>query len=293
MDIKWPTFIVTSAADVRVVSESNQSVVHKGSGLYYGLSWSADETYVLARSGKTRQGHPDILVLGKDLKVKSTLPGHYADGHQIHCDGETLYVTHTAKNAIEAINLKSKKAVRHNWTPHKTDKNHINSIWKDEGRGGFWVGYHNWAVKATKGTFEGSVVVRVNEGLTKIVEQYPVGHGSHNTVRVGDELYICSSGDHALIVFDLKTQKTTNQIDTGYWVRGIGITDDYIVLGATSVSGDRTGRLTGDSEVYLLDRKTLATLDRKTLVGTGSIYELRLIGCEDYAHNGIEFPGRV
>jgi hypothetical protein len=289
---RWPSFIVTTANDVRVISGDTETVVHTGNGIYYGLSWDAVDTYLLVRDGNRKKGHPDVFVLDNQFKVKGTLPGEFIDGHQIHCDGDRLYVTHTAKNAIEVVDLKSKKVSMHNWTPYQEDKNHINSIWKDVGRG-FWVNYHNWARRKDKGTFVGSLIVLVNEELTGIVEQHAVGHGSHNAVRIGNELFICSSGTHEFIVFDLVTKEISRSVDTGYWVRGMGITEDHIVLGATAVSGDREGRQTGDSEVYLLDRKTLATLDKKTLIGTGSIYELRLIGCEDYAHNGIAFPGRV
>jgi hypothetical protein len=291
--ISWPSFIVTTANDVRMVTPDRETVIHSGSGIYYGLSWDATHILVLARSGHRKPGHPDIMVLSPDdFHVVDYLTGEFTDGHQIHCDGERVYVTLTAKNSIEVVELKENAVAVYNWTGDEEDKNHINSIWKDGSE--FWVGYHNWHRPAEKGEFQAeSLAVKVDATLSSVLESHTVGYGNHNIVRVGDELLICSSGSHEFIMYNLTDKKVSRKIDTGYWVRGIGVTKDYIVLGATSVSGDRTGRLTGDSEVYLLDRSTLATLDKKTLIGTGSIYELRLIGCEDYAHNGIEFPGRV
>ena len=289
---RWPSFIVTTANDVRLLTGDSESVVHSGNGLYYGLSWCADNIYILGRNGVRKPGHPDVFVLDKDFNTTGCLPGEFADGHQIHCDGERLYTTNTANNAIGVVDLKTNTTFEHNWTNYKVDKNHINSVWKDENY--FWVGYHQWFRPKDKGKFEvGSKVVKISSDFSSVLEEHTVGYGNHNVVRVGNELFICSSGNHEFVVYNLESRDVSRKVDTGYWVRGIGITDKYIVLGATSISGDREGRLTGDSEVYLLDRETLVTIDKKILKNTGSIYELRLVGCDDYAHNKISFPGII
>lgn len=288
--VKWPTFITTTASDTRIVSDKGDRVIHTGRGLYYGLSWDYNYIYLLGRNC----GHPfgpNIFSLDKDYTEVGTLNGPFLDGHQIHCDGERVYVTATSLNSIEVVDIKSNTTSVRNWTPHSIDTNHINSIWKDGDS--FWVGYHGWECKEDKGKFKGSSkAVRVDSTLSTELEGHVVGHGNHNVVRVGDTLFICSSGDHKLVTYDLVSRRTIRSIDTGFWVRGISITDKYIVLGATEVSDFRSGRATGDSGVYLLDRATLDVLDKKVLRGTGSIYELRVTSEQDHAHNNITFPGK-
>lgn len=288
MTVKWPALVVATANDVTLVDNDSSRVLHSGKGLYYGISWDEKYIYLLARSGVRREGHPDILVLDKDYSVqKRVINGSFLDAHQIYCDGTNLYVTSTSANCVEVVNLSTSLVVEKNWTKYKADVNHINSIFKHSSD--FWLTYHNWTPK----TGIPSEIVKVNSDLSKELERHTIqGAGClHNVVRIDNLIYTCSSQTHSLLVYDLNTNSLVKDIKLGYWLRGIGITDDYIVLGSTSVSGNREGRLTGDSEVYLLDRPSLNIIDIKTLKNTGSIYDLRLAGCEDYAHNNIDYPG--
>lgn len=288
MTVKWPAFVVATVNSVTLIDNDRSKLLHSGQGLYYGISWDENNIYLLARSGKRRQGHPDIVTLDKNYStVRKIIDGSFLDAHQIYCDGPNLYVTSTHLNCVEVVNLSTGVSVQKNWTKCKSDINHINSIFKDGDE--FWVIYHNWTSK----TGLPSEAVKVDCDLSKEIVKYRLADSGclHNVAKVDNLIYTCSSASHALLVYDLDTNSVVKNIPLGYWLRGIGISDDYIVLGSTSVSENRKGRLTGDSEIYLLDRKTFDVIDIKTLKDTGSIYDLRLAGCEDYAHNNIDYPG--
>jgi hypothetical protein len=288
MTAVWPAFVVATVNGVTLVDNDNTKLLHCGQGLYYGISWDENSIYLLGRSGARSVGHPDILTINKDYSVsRKVIDGSFLDAHQIYCDGPNLYVTSTRLNCVEVVNLSTGRSVEKNWTKYKVDINHINSIFKDGNE--FWVTYHNWTSKSGLP----SEIVRVDCGLSKELEKHIIEDSGclHNVVKIDNLIYTCSSSSHALLVYDLNTNSVVKKVKLGYWLRGIGISDDYVVLGSTSVSGNRKGRLTGDSEVYLLDRKTLDIIDIKTLKDTGSIYDLRLAGCKDYAHNNIDYPG--
>lgn len=44
---------------------------------------------------------------------------------------------------------------------------------------------------------------------------------------------------------------------------------------------------------FPLDRESLEILDERTVESSGAVFDIRIAGDVDYAHNGISFPGVV
>lgn len=101
-------------------------ILASGLGDYYGLSWSEDELFLLARQG----GKGDlILVFNPEGLLLRTLPiGRDIDGHQILYQAPFLYVTATRENALLRLDPASGAQTRWNWTGHDTDVHHLNGL---------------------------------------------------------------------------------------------------------------------------------------------------------------------
>ena len=284
----WPFFIVTTSNDVRLVAEGSEKIIHEGHGIYYGLTWDQAFVYVMSRDSPTNRGFCQIIAIDPDTFTEACVLSPYVpDGHQMVYQDGFIYATETATNSVIKIQPVTRNFEHINWSGHTHDVNHLNSVFK--GLDGFWVGYHNLG----KRTGKGSSINLVDFDSKQLLYSKEVGQGIHNIVEAAGKIYVCSSETGTLITLDSSTREVVRTDYVGSWVRGIGITKEYIVLGSTQFAEDREKRLTGNSEVYLLSRDSHEVLDRLVLKDTGSIYDLRVVGEHDAAHNGIDFPGRI
>ena len=284
MSRKWPSFLLSGARDLILVDGNKTRVLHTGYGIYYGISWDKDNIYVAHRTGLHDIG-PDVSMMDRNYKVTRSVPGDFSDVHQILYANDKLYATVTSYNSIGVFD--GNQTVLANWTGVKEDKNHINSIWFDGKY--FWVGYHNFVAK--HGTSEYSRVVKVNQDLTTVLDAFDLGRDIHSVFVDGDLLYVGDSANGRLTVLNMKTKKESF-VDIGMWTRGIAVTDEYILVGA-SIFAPRRSRLLGHGQVSLLDRETLDIVDTRVFDDVGAVMEIRVVDQVDYAHNEIPFPGRL
>ena len=286
--MEWPELLVSTGKAVYLCGPDGSMVpVVEGRGIYYGISWSNSNVYVLRRWGKRTEGSGEVVILDGQLEEVGILPGDFPDGHQIFYKDGKVYVTATSKNAIGVVDVDTGCVEFRNWTQFTYDVNHLNSIWHDDVD--FWVGMHNYAEKEDS-EFETSQVVRINNSFDSVSKSIAIGSGLHNVVVMDDVLYVCSSGDGKIVAYDLWTDTIVNELYIGEWLRGVSITRDFVVLGS-SATLPKELRATGDSGLFLLDRE-FNVLDHRVITGCGPVYDLRVINLPDYAHNGISFPGR-
>jgi len=284
--IEWPEFIVATGEKLLRFSEGTFHIIEEGRGVYYGISWSPSYMYCHRRNGPRRLGGTgEIVRYSPSYEFVDIIPGYFPDAHQVFYQGGKIYVTSTSRNAIGVVNEETGEVEFKNWTAFDHDVNHINSVWFDGDN--FWVGMHNYAEKEDS-IFDTSQVVCVTADFSSVLCSIKIGVGLHNVFVDGDTLYVCSSADGKLIAYDLPTGKIVKELYVGEWLRGISVTDDYFVLGA-SATLPKDKRLEGDASVYLLDRN-LEVLDSMIISGCGPVYDLRVTDRPDFAHNLIPFP---
>lgn len=283
----WPAFLLATGEKLLRFDSQNPTTVEEGRGVYYGISWSSTHVYCHRRNGPWRLGGTgEVVVYSPTYEFVGILPGDFPDAHQVYYHSGNVYVTATSRNSIGVVDAAVGTVEFKNWTPFDHDVNHINSIWFDGSS--FWVGCHNYAEKDSS-SYESSQVVCLDGELSTVLRSIEIGVGLHNVVVLNGVLYVCSSGDGKLIGYDLSSGEVVRELYVGEWLRGIAITDDFIVLGA-SATLPKDKRLEGDSAVYLLNRE-FEVLDKMVIPGCGPVYDLRVTNQPDYAHNLEPFPG--
>ncbi len=288
MTFKWPSFLVSTEVSLSLHTPTKEVVLATEGFPFYGITWDKGNIYYTRGTGRSPHNRDQVVVLDKTYREVGTLPGVFPEAHQIHFDGDRLLVTVTHRDSLASINLDTKQEQFYNWTGVGTDENHINCVWPDTD--GIWVGYHSYAADPEPPPLSSRLVL-MDEQFSTIKKTIDIGLGSHNVARIDDLLYICSSNENKLLVYSLSKGGVVQEVPNLRWVRGMAITDKYIVLGASVVQEDRSKRHLGDGKVFLLDRDSLDILDTKVLSDSGPLYELRVVGTTDYAHNGVPFPG--
>lgn len=285
--VEWPSFLLSTADRVLYWSEEKQVTLDSEKGPYYGITWDENHIYYTRGSGLSPHGR-DQLVASNGSNIIREFPGYFPGAHQIIYYAGHVYITVTSRNAVAKVSVLNGQESFFNWTGHDQDVNHINGIWRDVDC--WWVCYHNYAEKSDTSAVN-SRIAQLCEKFENVVNVVDLGVGIHNCVRVGNTLYICSSAENRLLLYDLSESNVVRDVCDLNWVRGLSITSDYLVLGVSEVAVAKSDRLLGDAAVYLLDRKTLDILDKKVFSGTGPVYGLRVTSVEDLAHNNIKFPG--
>lgn len=284
MKIKWPSFIVAGYRSLVLVHNNKCNVVlNDHNTLYYGITWDNNYIY-LGNRNYSYYNTGIISVMNSDYKVIDQVPGTFPQIHQILYANEKLYITVTMHNSIAIFD--GQGTVVKNWTSTIKDLNHINSIWFDGEY--FWICYHN-KVTSDK-VFYSSQIIKMDKELTSIIEFFEFSKDIHNVYMDGEWLYTCDSKSNKFCALNIHT-KEQKFVDIGMWLRGLAVTDDYIIVGGSIIGKTDKERENGDAKVYLLNRDTLEVLDTKLFKDVGAVTEIRVVGEQDYAHNGIKFPG--
>lgn len=283
---EWPSFIMSGYRNLALVHNDKCNIIANDNDVcYYGITWDSDYIYF----GHRNKQHPNVgivSVMASDYSVINQVPGNFPDVHQILYANDKLYITVTAHNSIAIFD--GKELIMKNWTSTTLDLNHINSIWFDDEY--FWLCYHNKI--SNQNIFHNSQIIKMDKELTSIIEFFEFGKGIHN-VYIDDEwLYTCDSASNSLYALNIHT-KEQKSVDIGMWIRGLAVTDDYIIVGGSIIGKNDEDRQKGDAKVYLLNRDTLEVLDIKLFKDIGAVYEIRIINEHDHAHNNISFPGAL
>jgi hypothetical protein len=261
------------------------SILDTGRGPYYGISWSENEFYVLARNnGKGEL----ILVFPPDFSSHRAIElGRNIDGHQIHFCGGTLYVTATSENALIRVDPRLGTQSTCNWTDHSTDINHINGIGNCK-PGRLWVSLDN-----RKGTPSEIILLStiVEMPIERMVIDGPMS-GTHNI----EADIVLSSGDDSSI-WDISDKSLPRKVffAQNSFFRGLGRFDggegtDCLLVGASPVSSRDKRGLPNDCRVLVIATIDWTFRGALTIPRIGQVYDLRSLAA-DFSHNGIACPG--
>jgi hypothetical protein len=283
----WPPFIMTTAFSIITCCDSvYKSVKHadQTTRAFYGITWDEDTIYC-SRVLDDEDGRSEHLIsLGPDFKEIDVLPGIFSSAHQIHYHENSIAIASPGEETRGwLLDTTTHEAVI--WGDNIDNAEHLNAVYRDDNS--WWVNFNNHTLGGK------SKIVNLSDDFSTIIETIDIGDQAHNIARVGDLLYICSSGEGKLLVYSLSTKNIVDEVEGLDWVRGLVITDDYILVGSAVKTTDQAQRLNSCTEVHLIDRTTLVVLDTLTFSECGPVYELRGIGPVDLAHNGIAFPGIV
>lgn len=210
--------------------------------------------------------------------------------HQIDFIDDFLYVTNARENNIlvysDDVFLSGKsnsqdsfvkkiepegplsKSKKHRYL--RPDYRHFNSIFR-RGKELFIIA-HNVTVKTGRKS-QVYVYDAQTHKKNRIVDT--TCESAHNIYVDDNKMLLCNSIKGEL--FDLKSNKAVFSCD--YFTRGLAIGEDYILVGGSTFSKDRSGRYKS-SNVYILD-KNYNLVSEVTIPGS-QINEIRMCGERDY-----------
>lgn len=108
-------------------------------------------------------------------------------------------------------------------------------------------------------------------------------HGLIISAHFDSGLFICDSKNGSLYeVFSGEAVWRANESDS--LTRGLAVAGDYIFIG-NSIKANRKERKWMTGGIWIVDRKSLNTIDILKLPGSGEVYDIRVIGSIDECHN--------
>jgi len=259
-----------------------ERVLHENAGVYYGITWSPERLYVIARGRNHR-----MLVYDSERQLEKPPPldlgpPGYSGPHQIYWYEGRLYVTNTTLNRIEVWDelVGAGAEIRFECRVER-DVDHINSIWRDPETSLFYVVEHR------------SKQIRVMNAIGHVKRTISLAGryleaGIHNVFVKDLVLYtLCAKGIVLHDFVDGHTQLV--KVDGAGYLRGLAVTSDMFLVGDSEFQ-PRDQRYQGVSKVHVLDCR-LNKIDEICLSPKfGQLLEIRVLA-EDLAHNGEKAPG--
>lgn len=205
------------------------SPIHRGSGLYYGITSSSDYYYVAARRRMVSSEIPIeeergvILLFDKRLRFITELSSSFPlrDMHEIKWYKNKLWITCSYDNMIAIFDGRNWSK----WYPlgkpetEPFDRNHFNSFYFEDGS--IYILAHN------RGDSE---ILEFSLDTLKLKRRIPLGNQAHNIWKKGEVFYTCSSGEGKL--------KGTDgwELFTGGFPRGIAFTKTHVYVGVSELA---------------------------------------------------------
>lgn len=271
--------------------DGRELVLHSGEGTYYGITWSKQELYVVARAN-----HPSRMrIFAPNMWPLDDLPfehlGQEDDGpHQALWWDGTLYVTNTQRNRVEIWDGQAVDWVT--WNAVDRDADHVNSIWCDGER--FYVVEHRKQErpKRIRITSLDLLTIDVLELDLDCLSDGPTHSGLHNVYVEDGTLY--TLGPSQLILCDLATKHVQEVNLEGvvcneHYLRGLARSPGVFFIGVSNAV-HRGARNWGSSRILVLDDDLKRVGEIELDERFGQIMEIRRIDELDLAHNGIKCP---
>ncbi|MBU0512078.1 MAG: hypothetical protein KKD28_02385 [Chloroflexi bacterium] len=262
-----------------VNSASGQtSVLRAGDGYYYGITYK-EGTLVLSHSGGYLGYYNE-----RDAPIHTT--DHLIQPHQIEWVDDKVLVANTGKNCISVFDEKGHlcRDVYLNeicWDDKNKGRmgNHFNSVHKSSDR--IYVVAHNY--------HRPSEVWELSWPDLEVVGNTVSRAGwAHNFWANEWGWVTCNSKQGSLQ--DVSTGETIwASNEEGVMTRGLAVSEDHIFIGY-SLHNERKERYWKNGGVWIVDRKTLKTVEKILFPGSGDVHEIRLVGVPDECHNDQVIP---
>ena len=281
------SFLFTAAKGVFLYSADDGKVGKILNGKYYGLAKYGDR-WIIARSnnkGRRTAGRlSDIFAIAlkgnQVIYYKPLLWGIPGEVHQIGILNDCLYIPHTGYNQILYVPLKvlfgakfPKSIFACRSIKLKIPRPaHLNSFFYDKEKHLIYLIAHNKTVY----TGRCSDVLVCDEDFSKLDVVSTTGNSVHNVCSLDENIIYCDSINKKLIM----GEKCIFEADK--FLRGLSITDEYILVGGTDICPDRNKRISSESGIYVLNRQG-ELLTKMTFAELGGVYEIRQLSEFDYA----------
>lgn len=287
MATRFPSpFLVAGPAYCGLYHPRRQAlgIFSEGLGDYYGITWSDQEIYVLARNGG---GGEIILVFDRSGAALRRLSiGRDIDGHQILYHQNHLLLTASRENALIQLHPDTSTQVVWNWTSHSTDVNHINGLAPGP-LGTVLVSLDNGHKCSSEIVLISPQGQRIGTLLT-----LPKAHlGSHNL----EETRLVASAETSF-VFELAGDREPRCVfsRSGEFFRGLGrchLADGTVawLVGSSDILSRELRSHPHTARVHLFAGEPASLIATLALPNLGQVYEIRSLD-PSYPHHGIPCP---
>lgn len=286
---------VTLSADFRLVGVRT---IDKGHGVYFGLSREQDRIYAVARNTDVNgqivdPGYPTSTLVSFPDRRYWAIP-ETRGVHQIRChegliwlmscrDPELVVFDPESGTVMGTVSLASlvPKELQHPIPPeHPTDRYHFNSLYFLKDR--LFVLAHNWGY--------GSFALELDyPGLVEFLRRPRVvhthtglGNQAHDIYVEANRLHVLDSGNGRLLIAgkDSSTSNTKDQKQS--FARGLAVNASHFFIGHGSFA-KREERVTGPTQISVLDRQTLEVLSVVDVGSFGNPCDLLLVSERDWS----------
>jgi hypothetical protein len=272
--------------------------LRSGDGEYYGLTWRREAILV----GHSRVNNEDLLT-NADLQAadRGDVTGHAGDhvlagtprrlflAHQIEWVNDRLLVVDTGRERLSAYAgegalMGDVSLGDHDWAlgPDGNRGHHFNSVHRSGDR--VWVVAHNYD--------HPSEIWELTWPELELVKIHVTGASwAHNTWDGELGLVTCDSRFGRM--HEVWSGETIWTADEDRVItRGLAVSQEHLFIGRSEYGG-RGERLVNTGGLWIVDRKTLTTVERLRFPGIGCVNEIRLIDGPDECHNGEPFDDRL
>lgn len=249
------------------------TVLRAGDGYYYGIT-NKNGTIVLTHSGGYLQYFP------QEQKTVHT-PNQLIQPHQVEWVDDLILVANTGKNCLSVYDPNG----------NFSRDVYLNDIrWDDKDAGR--KGNHFNSVHLTGSTLHvvahnyerPSEVWELSWPDLQVLNAYATRAAwAHNYWECEWGKIICDSKNGSL--YEVSTGETLWKApDQPSMTRGLAATDEHIFVGHSSFN-QRTDRYWKTGGIWIIDRKTLQTVDKIVMPGSGDVHEIRMVDVPDSSHN--------
>jgi len=258
---------------------SELEILRTGEGIYFGLTRSPTELYVVARNrdvaGEIQNPSlPTSMVLAFPWPLAIAGMRRFTveratDLHQARYHDGLLWLVDGSRPELRALDPTTGRQVgqmalsdavptelAHDAPEsHPSDRYHFNSIHFAAER--CFILAHNWAYGSfalelrydgPASLLERPAVIRAHTGL---------GSQSHDVYLDKGRLLVLDSGNCRLVNSNGTQYSISQQEDRSGYLRGLAVGGDFLYVGQGSFSDDRKGRTDGPSWLLVLERHTL------------------------------------
>lgn len=239
----------------------------------FGITGGPDKWYVCQYTGDYSR-ILEFTLFEQDGKIlllekKNYLTGLSPNIHQIDLYDNNLYIVNAEENSIL---ISSERGMKRVYYPNKKIKkgskrnNHFNSVFinKDD----VFLMAHNGTTKSLKN----SEIYILNRKSLKVDSIKEIkAQKAHNIFFLNEKLGFCNSPSGELIVNDKVLFK-----DENYFLRGVAISEDSIVVGGSEFA-TRENRDKTSSMIFELEHNG-SVKNKVFLNNIGQIYDIRYVG---------------
>lgn len=270
-----PHLLVSTPLHIFLVEpfEHEVSILRSGDGYYYGITYHSGNV-VLTHTG----GYLQYFKHSEPIKATSN---HLIQPHQAEWVDNQIIVANTGKNCISVFDVDGNllRDVYPNeirWDDKDSGRigNHFNSVHRVNDQ--IFLVAHNYDRPSE--VWELSWPDLVVQGVEICQSSW-----AHNYWECELGRIICNSKEGS--IYEINSGETIwHSGENNAMTRGLAATDDHIFVGYSShnIRKQRNWKTGG---IWVIDRKTLKTIDKILLPGAGDVHEIRLVGLPDACHN--------